>query len=307
MATSTTRTLTTKRKRTDKGGRVFYWSMLVLPLLQFIIFYIIVNFNSVLMAFKEYNTLTFETSFSLNNFKYWFTNQTWPTLVICFKNSFKYFLLTLLTVPVSLFISYYIYKKYVMSQFFKIIMFIPSIICISAFAIMYKFFINNGLSFLFKGETPIEAVYNQYREPMIIVFYLLMCFSCNILLYINAMGHINPNVIEASKIDGASEFRIFFNIVIPQIWGTLVSLLVIFMAGIVTNQAYLFNFFGITAETEMQTVGYFIFKSIQEGATPNVEASYYLVSALGLMLTVVVAPFTIIVRKLLTKYGPSED
>lgn len=306
MAATATRTLITSNKK-DRGTKIFYWSMLILPLLQFIVFYIIVNFNSVLMAFQEYNTLTFEKTFSLNNFKYWFSDANWPTLVICFKNSFKYFLYTLLTIPVSLLISYYIYKKYFLSQFFKIVMFIPSIICISAFAIMFMIFVNNGMSSVFGGETPIQPAYSRYREPMLIVFYLLMCFSSNILLYINAMGHINPSVIEAAKIDGAKEFRVFLHIVIPQIWGTIVSLLVIFMAGIVTNQAFLFNFFGISAETEIQTMGYFLFRNIQEGATSNVEAMYYLVSALGVMLTLVLAPITIAARKLLTKFGPSED
>ena len=54
-------------------------------------------------------------------------------------------------------------------------------------------------------------------------------------------------------------------------------------------------------------MGYFLFRNIQEGATANVEAMYYLVSALGVMLTLVLAPVTIAARKLLTKFGPSED
>lgn len=307
MQSSATKTVTRSRRNKDKKAKVFYWSMLILPLLQFVIFYIVVNFNSVLMAFQEINATTYETKFSFENFTMWFSQAKWPTLVTCFKNSFKYFLVTLCTIPVSLLISYYIFKKFRFHQFFKIIAFIPSIICISAFAIMYKMFVNYGMQSIFgEGNAPISTVATEYRSLMLMVFYVLMCFSGNILLYINAMSAVNPSVIESAKIDGAGEFRVFMHVVIPQIWGTIVSLLVIFMAGIVTNQAYLYNFFGRTASTELMTVGYFIFSNIAD-SVPNVELLYYQFSGLGLMLTLVLAPLTILARHLLTKYGPRED
>ena len=171
---------------------------------------------------------------------------------------------------------------------------------------MYKAFVNYGMSSIFP-IAPISLEYSEARQPMLILFYLLVNFSGNILLYINAMSQVSPSVVEAAKIDGASEFRIFIHVIIPQIWGTIVSLLIIFMAGIVTNQAFLFTFFGINAPTELQTLGYYIFRNVQEGATPSVEASYYQTSALGIMLTLCLAPITILVRNLLLKFGPRED
>ena len=306
MQASATRTLTKGRSKFDRSGKIFYWAMIILPILQFLIFYVVVNFNSILMAFQEYNTLTFQTKPSLANFAMWFTDKTLPTLVNCLKNSLLYFAITLLTVPVSLAISYYIYKKFHLSEFFKIISFLPSIICISAIAIMYKAFVNYGMSGVFE-TAPMSSEFSDARKPMVIVFYLLMNFSGNLLLYINAMSQVSPSVVEAAKIDGASEFGIFMHVVIPQIWGTIVSLLIIFMAGIVTNQAYLFTFFGINAPMETQTIGYFIFRNIQPNATPSVEAAYYQTSALGIMFTLVLAPLTIVARNLLLKFGPRED
>ena len=307
MKMTATRPVTkTTKKKIDRSSTVFYCVMVALPLLQFLIFYVVVNFNSILMAFQEYNTLTFSTTLSLSNFEGWFTKQTLPILGVCLKNSMIYFGVTLLAIPISLCISYYIYKKFHLSQFFKVISFIPSIICISALAIMYKTFVNYGMSSIFT-TAPISLEYSEARQPMLIVFYLLVNFSGNLLIYINAMSQASPSVIEAAKIDGASEFRIFIHVIIPQIWGPIVSLLIIFMAGIVTNQAFLFTFFGINAPAELQTLGYFIFRNIQEGATPNVEASYYQTSALGIMLTLVLAPITILVRNLMLKFGPRED
>ena len=42
-----------KNKKAISGGNVFYASIVALPLLQFIVFYVVVNFNSSLMAFQS--------------------------------------------------------------------------------------------------------------------------------------------------------------------------------------------------------------------------------------------------------------
>ena len=306
MASSATKTLTISKRLSRKHRNIFYWSMMALPLLQFFIFYIVVNFNSILMAFQEYNTFTFSNTWNFNNFTYWFTD-TWTTkLGYCLNNSLLYFGITLLTIPISTIISYYIYKKFHLSQFFKVIAFVPSIISISAFVIMYKYFVNKGLIGIFQVE-PISDAFSIYRQPLLIAFYILLNMSSNMLLYINAMSQVSPSVVEAAKIDGASEFKIFLHVFIPQIWGTIVSLLIIFMAGIVINQAYLFSFYGTNADIELQTLGYFIFANIQDVPGVNVMEAYHRMSAFGLICTLVVAPLTILSRNLLLKFGPRED
>ena len=35
------------------GERIFWWSVMLLPLIQFCIFYIVKNFNSILLAFQD--------------------------------------------------------------------------------------------------------------------------------------------------------------------------------------------------------------------------------------------------------------
>lgn len=87
--------------------------------------------------------------------------------------------------------------------------------------------------------------------------------------------------------------------VVPQIWGTIVSLLVIFFAWVATNQAYLFTFYGFNANREYQTIGYYLFNMVQDGrfTSSALEQNYRKASALGLMLTLIVAPVTILVTQ----------
>lgn len=42
------------RKKSDlgRGGKLFYWGMLAVPIICFIMFYIIINFNSIILHLK---------------------------------------------------------------------------------------------------------------------------------------------------------------------------------------------------------------------------------------------------------------
>ena len=51
-----------KKKSGTKKDAVFYFSLLIFPILQFIIFYIIVNINSILLCFQEYDLINGGTS-----------------------------------------------------------------------------------------------------------------------------------------------------------------------------------------------------------------------------------------------------
>ena len=299
-----------KNKKAISGGNVFYASIVALPLLQFIVFYVVVNFNSFLMAFQSYDNSTGKAviGFTFDNFAYFFDKIVFDDLWLCIKNSLLYLALNIvICIPVSLLFSYYIYKKF-LSELFKVILFLPSIVCSTAMVIFYKYFVNQGLASLLGGSV-IGPVYNEKQQGALVAFYLLMTFSANILLYINAMSQIPDSVVEASKIDGANEIKTFIHVIIPQIWGTIVSIIVIFLAWFATNQAYLFTFYGFNANRQYQTIGDYLFNMVQDGrfTSSSLEQMYRQASALGLMFTAIVAPLTILIRKLMLKYGPNEN
>ena len=116
---------------------------------------------------------------------------------------------------------------------------------------------------------------------------------------------MSASVLEAARIDGASELRTFWSIVLPSSWGTIVEMIVIAMAGLATNQANLQAMYGNEATNTMRTVGYHIFVSIFDGGAES-EIKYAYCSAFGLLATVVVAPATIFSRYLMNKLGPTD-
>ena len=300
------------------SGKIFFWVMVALPLLQFAIFYVAVNFNSVLLAFKSYENFTgnivtkwiwFENFESI--FHEWRAGELLNMVVL---NALKYMAIDIFIVmPVSVLFSYYIFKKFALSGVFKILIFLPNVVCIMVLVIFYKHFIEHGMAQLIYDLSGnyIESFFldKRYAFPSLLLFYLMMGFAGNILIYLNAMSSVPKDVFEASMIDGASEAKTFWYIVIPSIYTTCVSLLIISIAGIGSNQAYIHAFYGSKGSpVYTRTLGYHLFNLVAtSGSDGDNPTQYPIAAAYGLLVTVVVAPLTMIIKKLLIKYGPSED
>lgn len=292
--------------------------MVILPLIQFCIFYVAVNFNSILLAFKSYENHTgvvVEKWIKFENFKTiihdWTTGTVLKTAI---KNTLKYLAIDIVVItPVTMLFAYYVYKNFALSGFFKILIFAPSIICIMVLVIFYKEFADVALPDLIEKFTGdyIDSMFlkRKYAFYPLRIFYLIVGFSGNILLYLNAISSVSVSTLEAATIDGASEFNIFVRIVFPSIYKTFVSLIVISVAAIGSNQAYLHSFYGSkNAPSYTQTLGYYLFDLVaSSGSDGDDPTQYPIASAYGLVLTLIVAPLTLFLRWALNKYGPSEE
>ena len=299
---------TNKKGSIKRGGRIFFYTMVAIPILQFLIFYVGVNINSFLMAFQNYDNSSGKEiiTWTFDNFKQIFSADMGKDLLKCLKNSLIYFCVFFINMPLSLLFAYYIFKQYHGSKVFKLILFLPSIVCVTALVVFYKYFVNNGIGSIV-GESIIGPIYHPAQQFVLILFYAVLDLSINILLYINAFSRVSPAIMEAAQVDGANEMQVFWHVIVPEVWGSVVSLLMVCFAGIATNQACLFMFFGFFANAEYQTIGYYLFNLVQEKGNGDTEIMYRLASALGLILTLVLAPIAILVRNALLKHGPSED
>ena len=114
-----------KRKR----DYAFIAIMLFIPVVHFIIFWGVVNFNSIALSFQRMDITTGTTYFTFDNFK---------SLVDLFEtNELKNALInTLLTsgfqiiflVPWSFVLSYFLYKKIPLTGMWRVFLFLPSIL-----------------------------------------------------------------------------------------------------------------------------------------------------------------------------------
>ena len=302
-----------------KQDLIFYIVMLAYPVLQFAIFYVGVNFNSILMAFQYFSGSTgkvdnytfYEGTKLFTNFITFFkrfqegSGLEEMTLMhgYAFKNSFiSYFAALIITTPVSLIFSYYIFKKFPLHGMMKVVLFAPSVICGMALIAIYTQFVEVVIPHIFT-DLEIGLLANPATKFKTVLFYCIwLGFGGSILLYVGAMNNISDSVIEACKLDGANTLQEIWYIVLPLIYPTFVTFIVVGVGGIFTNQMGLYSFFGEGATPDIQTFGYWFFVRTKAAGAKD----YPELAAVGLLMTAIVAPVTLLVKSALEKLGPKQ-
>ncbi len=306
--TALKRRITLKEKHKDL---LFYCIMIAFPVLQFAVFYIGVNFNSLLLAFQETDLAAGTTAFTWNNVAEAFRQITQsPALLTALKTSLTAFVIIMcISTPLGLLFSFYIYKKQPGSGIFRVILFLPSILSAIVMVVIFQKFVEQAIPSLASDWFGLEMVgllENVDSRFVTIMFYnVWFGFGTNVLLYTNAMSGISPEVVESAHLDGAVGIREFFHISLPSIWPTIVTFVVVNVAGIFVNQLNLFSFYGAAAPGDVQTYGYYLYKEVQDAGLD--ESGYPLLAAIGLLMTLVAVPLTMGIRRLLEKLGPNED
>ena len=296
---------------------IFSLLMVALPILQFLIFYIYVNFNSILMAFQEYSTnpdgLGYIVTFAgLKNFKDAASVLFSEYGANMIKNSLILYACNLIIVMgLALVFSYYVAKKFMASGFFRVMLYVPHIVSSVVLALLYRYVVTDiygVLTLKMTGELPIGGLLDGPDTQFItvLIYNIWVGFGTNVMLFTNAMSGINSSVIESAELDGVNIVQEFFYIYIPMIFPTFITFIVTGMAGLFTNQMNMYTFFG-TRGSYFDVLGFYLYREAQGAAVAGTNISYSMLAAMGLMITCVIAPITLIVRKLLEKYGPSAD
>ena len=304
----------TKRKSLSAKKRqkmIFYYSMIALPLLQFLIFYVYINLSSFTMGFKEYSVATGDYYWKgFDNFVQIFKDfKELTTLRNSITNSFSLFLwMMVFCSMLSILFSYYIYKKQFGSSWFKVVLYLPHILGGIVVVVMFNFFFEDAyrelMQRLFNKEVAFGLVSNPETSRGAILFYTIFTsFGGQVLVYSSTMSSISESIIESAQLDGITPLKELVYIVLPSIWFTFVTFMVSLVVGIFTNQMNLFTFFDEYADPALYTIGYYLFRGVKLATNKD----YPYLSAMGLLLTAVAVPLTLFVRWALTKFGPSRE
>ncbi len=288
------------RGKKRKNDAIFYTTLMAFPMLQFILFYVVVNSNSFLMAFQKYdNTLGKYYFVGMDNIMDQINEfMAGGVLRLAVANSLKAYGLSLLLLPFSIIFPFYIYKKLPMGGFFKVILFLPHILSTMVLSLLYQFFVNSVLptALLDFGIKIPPLMYGENAFMAAWTFTALFGFT-NVLMYHGAMTSISKSVVEYARLDGCSLLQEFCYITLPIIMPTIVVYVISGISGIFSNQLNLHAYFsGDISHTV--TVGYLIFAR----STGTGLAAYPVPAATGLLCTVIVTPIVIILRKIARKY-----
>ncbi len=305
----------TKKKITKKRKKelIFVAVMLFYPVLQFLSTWIFVNSYSIIMAFENISLEGNVTFAGLDNFIQVIKGLIDPNIgavtlangtkipynLMIVINSLGYGLIAIfISLPLALICSYFLSKKMPFANVFRVIFFLPNII--STVALVYAFrmqTLDSSAGILYHFLSGLGLKFETWPSTTVIVFvYCIWAgLGYNVLLLSGAIGRIPKELFESAQMDGASSFKEFTKIMIPMIWPTVVTLIVVGLTSILTLylQPVLFNL------NNNETIAGTIFNGVSGGAASKTQYPYY--AAFGLLFSFVLAPAILYIRKIISR------
>lgn len=289
--------ITTVKKSKIKK-RIFICLMLAYPVLHFLIFWLYVNFNSILLAFKDINT----QEYTLYNFQKLFTDLANPENISRYSifNTIWFFITgNFIGLPLSLVFSYFMFKKVYLSKFFRVVFFLPSIISAVVLTTLYGYLLkSNGpvnLMLSYINISPVEFLTSEGTILKSILFYTIWSgLGFNIILISGAISRIPVDIFECCRLEGVGFFREFTKIVIPLIFPTISSIFILGTVGMFTVLGPVLLLSSDTFMRQTSTMAFFIYYCVK---AENLEYA----SAAGLIYTLIGMPIILTVRYIMNK------
>ncbi len=291
----------------SKNRREFWFALgiVAVPILWWAWTFVYTTSDSIALAFKTWDYGEAKYVFTgFDTFKRTFSELfSGGNLVnTALVNSVLLWLVQLLiAIPIAVIVSFALYKNVYFSGAFKIILFLPQIISSMVWILAFQFILNKlGLGSLLKADSNVS-------KYTLLFYSLWLGFAGNMVMYTGAMSRVPPSLVEAGHLDGMTDLKEFWYIVIPLIFPTLSVILITCVMSIFTITIPAFSFFGykeLTYESSnhLYTFGLYTFmKGL--GDKDNIPV----ISALSMITCIIAAPVTLGVKSLLNKIGPTVE
>ena len=311
-----------KRKKNTKRN-LFIASLLVVPMLHFVVFWLYINLRTISLAFTEWDYFENTYKFAgIDNFIEQFRQfHERPETMNMFINSFRAIGINLACLVLAILIGYAFSKHIRGERVFRIIFYLPSMISIVILTLSYRYMFAYSPGML-QGPAAellrlIGVNYSGWEasldDPEVInrlwmlisVFCVWASAGVNIIMMSSAMSRIPKEVIESAKLDGVGFWRELFQIHIPLIMPTVSVFLINCMMAV--SAFYIQPMLILAGNTgprsAYSTVGWDMFNM-----TPIAQNSDMpLISTVGFLLTVSVTFLVIVTRKITDKLTPDVD
>ena len=285
-----------------KSQSIFVFAMLIVPIIHFLVFWVYVNFSSIMFAFQK-NKPT-GIVFTLENFEYAIKEifREGSTISSALKNTLvTWFLDNVVMFALSILWSWFIYKRIKGGAVFRIIFYIPVIVSGAAVTTIFTFMLQakGPIGQLYQAlyhtkEVPSFLLDERYAMKTVLIYIFLTGFGGNMVLLSGAMSRIPKEMMESAIMDGCGMWREIFNFVIPLCWSTLSTMLIISLAALFTASGPILLLTGGAGKTF--TLSYWIFYQVKFLGKYNQPA------ALGLIFTFIGMPIVLGVRWFFGKF-----
>ncbi len=293
----------------------FVYLLIALPVVQFLVFWLFVNVDSITLAFRN----DIDGSFTMDHFV-----EVWQGIVgldvygfnlleMAGRSFILWFVANVLAFPIGLFSTYVLYKKVWGHYAFRVIYLIPSLVGAIIWTSLVKAVVDwNGpvVYFLEKIGVQLDPIVKtqglfaseKTAFPTLCVITFLLGIVGGNVIATGAFAKVPTELFEAGKIDGVNFFQEFFHIALPCAWPTVSTLLTVSLCTMLVADGSVFLYSNTTGQPGMATMGYYLYYMTYRISNSTAAVKPYgYPAAVGIVITLVSVPIVLFGRKLLDK------
>lgn len=288
--------------------------MVGIPFLFFLVFWVYVNFSSVVIAFQDdFGKFTFQNFSDVFNAFGDKDMYGWNLGAILWRTVRLWFYVNLLCVLPSLFSTYVLYKKIPGHYVFRVIFMIPTVLAGIVWAMIMKNMVSVGGPILLLAEAfGIEIPYeisvtgsllasSQTAYITIVIINLIPHIIGFNMIISGAYARIPQELFEVGKLEGVNFVREFFAVSMPMVWPTIVVAMISNLSTIFTLEGNVFLY--TMGNYETGTMGFYIYYLTYKiaGTADTGFVSYGYPAAIGLTITCFTIPVVLFGKYVLEK------
>ena len=289
----------------------FIYLFIAFPVLQFLVFWVYVNFSSIVLAFQDgdgnftwdcvemvFRALKEPQDYNLSL-------SLWETMK---RSLFLWGLDFFILFPIGVTTTYVLYRRVWGHYVFRICYIIPSLMGAVMWTQLLCYMMQSGgvITELVKalnlvpGENFTNGLMANPKTafPAIVSIKVVMSLVGNNAVLTGAFSRVPDEIYESAELDGAGFWRTFVSIAVPCVWSTIATLMTFSLCSFLTADYNVFLFTGGAGVNNTSTVGFLLYSltlDISKGGDPF----YGYPAALGVFLTCLTLPIVLIGRKII--------
>lgn len=307
----------------DKKNFLFVYCLILLPIIQFAMFWVYVHIDSFVIAFQEHGT----GSFTLDNFRSVFNNifkskNTENNIALMIGRSLILWSISnIVAFPIGLASTYVLYKRVIGHYAFRVIFSISGIVGAVIWVTLLKSICNSTgnkiviyiLQNWFHANLPDKALADglfgapQTAFPTLCVITFIHSICGGSVIITGAYAKIPPELMEAAKLDGLDFWGSFFHVALPCSWPTISTLLTIALCSILVADGNVYIYTNGSGGNGMSTMGYYLYYLTVQISKNPATANYGYPAAVGIVVSAVSVPVVLLGRRIITKVIPTVE
>ncbi len=196
------------------------WLFLAPGLLMFVIYVLVPIFESIWISFHDWDGMGEMSWIGFGNYAELLQDDTF---YVSLKNNIIWLVLYLLSIPAGLAVALFLNQNVRGIRLYKSLFFFPFVISQVVVGLMFTWFyapdfglFSKLLEWLTGQQIAILADENYVTYGIIVAGLWPQTAYCMI-LYLTGLNNINPEQVEAARMDGAKGFKLLWNIILPQL------------------------------------------------------------------------------------------